>query len=63
MSSTPYIILGASLILFGIRILVDPVYFSSKYDKMFDFSEISIPFGIFLISIGGYFIWSSIKKK
>jgi len=63
MSKLPFIILGVSLIVWGIRILVDPVYFSSQFGEVFNFTEIRIPFGLVLITIGGFFVWSSIKKK
>jgi len=59
----PFIILGVCLALWGTRIIVDPVYYSSQFGYNFDFSKIKWVFGGGLIIIGSYFVISSIDRK
>lgn len=64
MTKVPFIILGSALVLWGIRICVDPVYYSSKFGVVFDYSGgMNIPFGLVTVFVGGFFIWTSIRKK
>ena len=46
------IILGISLIGFGLGIILDPDFYDSKHQFHYDFSEIRFPFGGFLVVIG-----------
>ena len=62
-SKIPYIVLGASLALWGTGIIIDPVYYSSQFGYYFNFSEIKWIFGGGLILIGSCFVISSIIKK
>ena len=55
-------ILGASLIVFGIGIIINPDFYDSKHDFHVDFSEIKIPFGLFLCILGAIFIFLTYRK-
>lgn len=63
MNNILYRILGLVLVGWGLRVCIDPVYYSTKYDMRFDFSEINISFGLIVALLGGYFVWSSFSKK
>ena len=63
MNKTTIKILGGILILSGISIWLNPVYFSSRFGINFDFEGIKWPFGGSLVILGCYFIWSSLRKK
>lgn len=56
-------ILGGSLILFGAGICFDPVFYDSRHGMTIDLTGFNIPFGIFLVVIGSWLIWSTYKKK
>ncbi len=58
-----YIILGIILIIWGVSIIYDPVYYSSKYQLTWDFTEVKWPFGGFISVLGGCFLIYSLKKK
>jgi len=55
----PFRILGVCLILWGTRIIIDPVYYSSKYRP----SDIEWLYGGGLILIGLLSVWTTIRKK
>jgi hypothetical protein len=59
----PFRILGVCLILWGTRIIIDPVYYSSKYRMSHDFSDIEWLYGGGLILIGLLSVWTTIRKK
>ena len=50
------------MLLSGISIWVNPVYYSSRFGTTFDFSGIKWPFGGGLIILGAFFIWSNGKE-
>jgi hypothetical protein len=57
------VLLGAILVVLGIGIIKKPRFYSYKFDYNFDFTGYNIPLGIFMIVIGGMFIWTSLRKK
>jgi hypothetical protein len=57
------IILGISLFGFGLGIILDPVFYDSKHQFHYDFREIRLPFGGFLVIIGILFLIFALKKK
>ena len=63
MSNIPSIVLGSTLIIWGIEICFHPVYYSSKFGRTFDFTGINIPYGLFVAAVGVLFLWSSFRKK
>ena len=58
-----YIILGVSLILIGVMMIIDPIFYSTKYNYTWDFTEVKWPLGCFLVILGSYFLVSNLKKK
>jgi hypothetical protein len=59
----PYVILGAALMAWGASIIIDPIYYSSRFTYTWDFTEIKWYFGGLLVILGGYFVVSSLLKK
>jgi hypothetical protein len=57
------IALGIGLIIFGVAIIMHPVWYSGKYQFTWDYTSEKWYFGGFLIMLGGYFIVSSLRKK
>lgn len=57
------IILGISLFGFGFGIILNPEFYDSKHQFYYDFNEIRLPFGGFLIVIGSLFLILALKKK
>ncbi len=58
-----YIILGVAMIAYGSSIIIDPIHCSSKFQYTLDFTEIKWYFGGVLVLLGGFFVFSSLKKK
>ena len=58
-----YFIIGISLAIFGIAIIIDPIFYDSKHKFIHDFTEIKWPFGIFLTFVGFIFFYVSLRKK
>ena len=58
-----FVLLGIVWAVFGFSIIIGPRFYSSKYDYVFDFSEIKWPFGGFLILLGCFFVWAALRKK
>jgi hypothetical protein len=56
-------ILGCVLVLWGISICFDPLHYSSRFGRMFDYTGINIPFGLIVAALGVFFIWSTFKKQ
>ena len=56
-------ILGASLILFGIGIIINPEFYDTKHGFYVDFSDINMPFGLFLCVLGAIFIFLGTYRK
>lgn len=56
-------ILGGIMIFSGISIWHDPIVFSSKFRMIIDYTEIRIPICLFLIIMGGLFIWTTFRTK
>ena len=57
------IILGFSLCIFGIGIIHDPIFHDKKHNFIYDFTEVKLPFGVFLILLGIGFLYCSFRKK
>ena len=49
--------------MFGFIVMVDPVHYDSKFNYIFDFSEIRWPFGIVLFVLGLYTLYRAVKSK
>jgi len=60
--TTP-ILLSAFLIYFGTKTIFKPKYYNPLYGHEFDFTGYNIPFGIFIIIIGVYLSWITIRSK
>lgn len=58
-----FILMGAVWGLLGFLIIINPVFYSSYFNRDLDFTEIKWPFGGGLIILGCFFIWSSFRKK
>ena len=56
------LILGLGLIGFGIGILIDPVYCSTKYGAVMNFTEYKVPFGSICLVTGLALIFSVLRK-
>ena len=56
-------LLGCVLILYGIQVFLDPIYYDSKHGVTMDFTGINHPFGIFVIIVGCLFLWTTFRKK
>lgn len=57
------VLLGAILIFLGVGIIFEPRFYSYKFDYYFDFTGYNIPFGIFMIVVGGLLLWTNLKRK
>jgi uncharacterized membrane protein HdeD (DUF308 family) len=57
------IVIGVILAIFGVEIIIHPIWYSSKYNYTWDFTEEKWYFGGFWIVLGGYLIISSVFKK
>jgi uncharacterized membrane protein len=57
------IVLGILLIVFGIEIYINPVYYSSKYSMTLDYSNIKVPFSIVLVFLGIALLWAHWKDN
>ena len=63
MKKLAYICLGVLMGLFGLGILINPIINHTGLRYNFDFTEIKWPFGIGIILLGIFFIWSPFMKK
>ncbi|MDA8326795.1 MAG: hypothetical protein M0033_11335 [Nitrospiraceae bacterium] len=57
------IAVGASLIIFGIIIMIHPRFYDSAYETYFDFTGYNIPLGLFMVVLGILFIWTELRRK
>jgi len=57
------IFIGIFLIIIGSMTIVRPEFYSYRYERHIDFTGYNIPLGIFMIVVGGLFIWTSVRKK
>lgn len=57
------VVLGAALIVLGVEIYFDPIFYSSQYSTVIDFTGFNIPVGFSSIVIGVISIWSVLRKK
>lgn len=57
------VVLGCSLIGFGIGIFLDPIFYDSKHGVTIDFTGINHLFGIFNIVVGSLLLWTTLRKK
>ena len=58
-----FAILGVSLIIFGAGICFDPVFYDSRHGVIIDLTGFNIPVGLSTIVVGGFLIWSILKKS
>lgn len=58
-----YLVIAFSLVILGIGIIYDPVFYDSKHHFVFDFTEIKWPFGIFLTIIGFCLLYVTLRKR
>lgn len=63
MSRIFFILLGAVWGIVGILIIMNPSFYSSYFHRNLDFTDVKWPFGGGLIILGGFFVWSSFRKK
>ena len=63
MSRIFYILMGAVWGLVGILIIINPIFYSSYFNRELNFTSIKWPFGGGLIILGYFFIWTSFSKK
>ncbi len=54
---------GSSFVLYGILIINDPSYYSSKHSRVIDYTGYNIPFGLLLIVSGFIFFFSTFLKR
>ena len=57
------IFLAALLIIMGISTYIHPVYYSSKYSMIMDYSNIKEPFCILLVFFGLALLWACWKDN
>ena len=55
--------LGCSLIIFGIGIFLDPIFYDSKHGVTIDFTGINHLFGIFNMVVGSLLLWTTFRKR
>jgi hypothetical protein len=58
-----YILIGIVWGLIGFLIIIKPTFYSSYFNRELNFTDIKWPFGVGLILLGCFFIWSSFRKK
>ena len=58
-----YILMGSVWGLLGVLIIINPVFYSSYFNRDLDFTGIKWPFGGGLIILGAFFIFSCFRKK
>ena len=58
-----FAILGISLIIFGVGICFDPVFYDSRHGVIIDLTGFNIPVGLLSIIIGVSLIWTTFRKK
>ncbi len=63
MGNITFRILGCILVFWGISICLDPVHKSSRFGVTFDYTGVNIPLGIIIVALGGFFVWSSFRKR
>lgn len=56
-------ITGLVTSIFGISIIINPRFYDTIYGRYWDFTSIKLPFGVFLIILGLYFTWYSLRKS
>jgi hypothetical protein len=56
-------LLGGILILSGISIWINPVFYSSRCGITFDYSGINKFLSVIFVALGVYINWSTFKKK
>jgi hypothetical protein len=58
-----YILIGISLVVFGIGILYDPIFHDTKHNFIHDFTGVKWPFGVSLTLVGVAFFYISFRRK
>ena len=56
-------VLGFIMIISGISIWFNPTFFSSKFQMTFDYTEVRLPMCLFLIIVGGLFVWTTFRRR
>lgn len=54
---------GGMLILGGLSVLLDPVYYHQSYRVAIDLSDVKVPYSFFSIAIGAYIIYLVFSPK
>ncbi len=57
------LILGFSLLFWGIVVIIHPKFYDPIYRRVFDFTGYEIVFGGMLIAVGFLFIWTTLSNK
>lgn len=58
-----YLVIGFSLVILGIGIIYDPVFYDTRHYFVHDFTEIKWPFGIFLTATGIGLLYVTLIKR
>ena len=58
-----FILLGIVWGLVGVFIVINPVFYSTYFNRNLDFTDVRWPFGGGLFILGAIFIWSAFWKK
>ena len=56
------LVLGSLFILFGFRVIQNPIFFSAKYQRIIDLRPFELPFGLALVFIGILICYFWIKR-
>jgi flagellar basal body-associated protein FliL len=57
------ILFGVLLVIFGLGIVIQPRWYSTKYEYYIDVTGYSLPLGIAFMIIGIAFIYAELKQK
>jgi len=57
------LILGFSLVFWGVVVTLNPKFYNPIYRRVFDFTGYEIVFGGMLIAVGFLFIWTTLSNK
>jgi hypothetical protein len=56
-----FYLLGVVLIVLGVGIIIEPRYQHVTSGYYFDFTGYNIPLGIFIIGVGIFLLWTTLK--
>lgn len=58
-----FTLMGVVWGLLGFLIIINPIFYSSYFNRELNFTDFKWPFGGGLIILGCFFLWSSFRKK